>query len=658
MRWKEFLEGRRSSSMDELARCRSELEELQQRLELILENVPVFIYVVDESARFLGVNRAWEQIKPDLHYESLVGRSLYEVFPAEIASAFERNNREVLHGGEARQFEEASGGRVYLSVKVPVKDANGRPHAICGMSVDITERKNAELALAESEWRFRDMADGLPLIIWVHDETGAQEFVNQTFCEYFGVTREEMKGGKWQILMHPDDAAQYVSAFESCLNAHAPFHAETRVRRAGGDWRWLESWGRPRFGAQGEFRGVVGSSVDVTERKETAQRLEASEAALRESDRRKDEFLAALGHELRNPLAPIRNVAQLLRTKVGGDPTIALACDIVERQTNQLVRIVDDLLDVSRVTLGKVTLQKELLDLRDVLEDATHTAQPLMRAKSHQMMVSVPSEPLWVRGDRVRLAQVLGNLLANAARYTPASGLIKVRIWEEGSSACVSVVDNGKGIAAEDLSAIFDLFQQTAIESGSGGLGIGLTLVRRFVEMHGGLVQAHSEGLGKGSTFVVRLHKASAPESADQRTVSPALPSLKILIIDDNVDLVDSQAQVFGLDGHQVQTATRGAAGLTLAENFAPDVVLLDLGMPDMDGYAVARALRRSPRAEQMVIIAQSGWGHSGIARDITAAGFDAYVRKGADANSISALIHALRNERLTALGSRPADSA
>jgi PAS domain S-box-containing protein len=654
MGWKEFLEGGQSSPMRELATCRSELEVLQQRLELILENAPVLIYVVDESARFLGVNRAWRQIVPGLQHESLVGRSLYDVLPTEVAAAFERNNLEVMRAGEVRQFEEVNDGRVYLSVKVPVKDADGRPHAICGMSVDITERKKAELALTESEGRFRDMADGLPLIIWVHDEKGEQEFVNQTFCEYFGVTREEMKGGKWQILMHPDDAAQYVSAFQRSVSAHSAFHAETRVRRAGGDWRWLESWGRPRFGTRGEFRGFVGTSADVTERKETAQRLEASEAALRESDRRKDEFLAALGHELRNPLAPIRNVAQLLRTKVTGDPTIALACEIVERQTNQLVRIVDDLLDVSRVTLGKVTLQQEVLDLRDVMEDATHTAQPLMREKSHQMKVSVPDEPIWVRGDRVRLSQVFGNLLANAARYTSPGGLITVRAWEEGSSACVSVGDNGKGIAAENLSAIFDLFHQTATESGSGGLGIGLTLVRRFVEMHGGLVQAHSDGVGKGSTFVVRLHKAPAPDSADHKYDAPALASLKILIVDDNVDLVESQAQVFRLDGHQVETATQGAASLALAEAFAPDVVLLDLGMPKMDGYAVARALRRSPRAERMIIIAQTGWGHSGIARDITAAGFDAYVRKGADANSISALIHSLRQERVATLEARP----
>lgn len=648
MGWKEFFESGRSAATHELAKCKAEIEELQKRLELILENAPVLIYVVDESARFLGVNRAWKQIGIDLEPESLVGRTLHEVFPAEVAAAFVQNNLEVLRGGEVRQFEEVNGDRVYLSVKVPVKEADGRPHAICGMSVDITERKNAERALAISEERFRDMADGLPLIIWVHNEKGAQEFVNQTFCEYFGVTREEMRGGTWQVLMHPDDAAQYVSAFEQSLRAHTAFHAETRVRRAGGDWRWLESWGRPRFGSRGEFRGIVGTSADVTERKETAQRLEASEAALRESDRRKDEFLAALGHELRNPLAPIRNVAQLLRTKVGSDPTIALACDIVERQTNQLVRIVDDLLDVSRVTLGKVTLQQELVDLRDVLQDAAHTAQPLMREKSHQMTVSVPGEPSWVRGDRVRLSQVFTNLLSNAARYTPPGGLIAVRMWEEGSSVCVSVVDNGKGIAAEDLTAIFDLFHQTAVHSAGGGLGIGLSLVKRFVEMHGGLVQAHSEGLGKGSAFVVRLHKAAPPESSGKIDDAPSLPALKILIVDDNIDLVNSQAQVFRSEGHEVQTATRGVPGLALAETFAPDVVLLDLGMPDMDGYAVARALRRSPRADRMIIIAQTGWGHSGIARDIVAAGFDSYVRKGADANSISTLIHALRSQGST----------
>ena len=417
--------------MRELVQLEKQFKELDQRLGLILENVPVYIYVVDENNRFLAVNRAWRQIVGD-DYSSIVGRSLYDVLSEATAANFEQNNRQVLLAGSRLEFEEGREGNVFLSVKVPIRDAYGRPYAICGMSVDITARKAAERALLESEARFRNMADGLPLIVWVHDEHGAQQFVNQTFCQFFGVTREEMKGGRWRLLMHLQDEAPCLAAFEQSVRARAPFHAECRVRRADGEWRWIESWGRPHFDPDGSFRGVVGTSADITERKETAERLEASEGALRETDRRKDEFLAALGHELRNPLAPLRNAAEILQKSRPDDPRVRAVAEMTERQTSQLVRLVDDLLDVSRIMLGKVRLQFHVLDLRAAVQDAIQATEQARKEKSQEFSTALPGAPVWVRGDHVRLAQVFSNLLSNASRYTPQGGKISVRAWQAG----------------------------------------------------------------------------------------------------------------------------------------------------------------------------------------------------------------------------------
>jgi PAS domain S-box-containing protein len=629
----------------ELEQHKSQLRELDQRLELILENAPVYIYVVDENNRFLDVNRTWRQIADD-DYRSIVGRTLYDVFPEATAANFEKNNREVLMAGARREFEEGHEGSTFLSVKVPVRDVRGRPYAICGMSVDITARKAAERALLESEARFRRMADGLPLIVWVHDEHGAQQFVNQTFCDFFGVTREEMQDGRWRMLMHPQDEAQYIAAFEQSVRAHAPFNAECRVRRADGQWRWIESWGRPHFNPDGSFRGIVGTSADITERKETAERLAASEAALRDTDRRKDEFLAALGHELRNPLAPLRNAAEILLRTRSDDPRVRTVAEMIERQTSQLVRLVDDLLDVSRIMLGKVNLEFHVLDLRAAVQDAIQATEQARKEKSQEFSTGLAGAPIWVRGDRVRLAQVFSNLLSNASRYTPSGGKISMRSWQAGDVMCVSVRDNGKGIAAEDLPSIFDLFHQAREDQGKGGLGIGLTLVKRFVEKHGGKVDAQSDGAGKGSEFVVRLPICDAPVIEPPSAEESPLARLKILVVDDNVDIVRSQEQVLAFAGHEVATAISGREAVSVAERFQPDVVLLDLGMPDVDGFGVARALRRSPRGPHMTIVAQTGYGHSGIDRDVAAAGFDGYIRKGAESGAVMAVIHALRTAR------------
>ncbi len=627
-----------------LAARERDLQQAHERLRLILDNAPVFFYLVDENARFLSVNRGWlEQIGIDS--DSVIGRSLHEVFPREVAEEFAAHNARVLAADGPIQYEERHAGRTYLSVKVPVHDAGGRAYAVCGMSVDITQRKQTEQALRESEDRFRSFTDSLPLIVWVHDASGGQEFVNRTFCEFFGVSREEMQAGRWQLLMHPEDGEGYLREFLDCVRDRRPFHGEVRVRRYDGQWRWIESWGRPRFAASGEFLGFVGTSADITDRKHAERKVRESEQALREADRKKDEFLAVLAHELRNPLAPLRNAVQIMRAPGASAGELEEARDIVERQVTQLVRLVDDLLDISRVSVGRMVLREAVLDLRAIADDALMISGPLLDEAQHAVRVDLPPEPLWVKGDPVRLAQVISNVLNNAARYTPRGGSVSLRVTHEGDDALVLVEDSGAGLDADMLERIFEPFVQAGSSGSAGGLGIGLALAKRLVEMHGGTIKATSAGAGKGSCFVVRLPLVQAKSPAHREPVESyrAGGRWRVLVVDDNQDSARSQARLLTLLGQEVEVAFDGAAALERFAGFRPDVVLLDIGLPGMDGYEVARRLRAMPGGADALLIAQTGWGQEEDRRASAAAGFDAHLVKPIDTQALLRSVEARR---------------
>ena len=638
-----------------LAARERELQQANERLRLILDNAPVFIYLVDGSGRFLSVNRGWlEQIGIDS--SSVIGRALGEVFPPAVAAQFAQNNACVLRADGPLEFEETQAGRTYLSVKVPVRDAAGRAFAVCGMSVDITDRKRSEAALRESEDRFRSFTDSLPLIVWVHDADGAQEFVNRTFCEFFGVSREEMRAGRWQMLMHPEDGEAYSAAFFEAVRDRRPFHGEVRVRRHDGEWRWIESWGRPRFSPSGEFLGFVGTSADITERKRAERKVRESEAALREADRKKDEFLAVLAHELRNPLAPIRNAVHIMRAPGMGQAELAEARDIIDRQVKQLVRLVDDLLDISRITVGRMALQQAVLDLRAVADDALLMSGPLLDEAEHDVTVHLPPQPVWVRGDGVRLAQVISNLLNNAARYTPPGGSVSLRVTEEGADALVLVEDTGVGLSPGVLERIFEPFVQAegGASRAAGGLGIGLALSRSLTQLHGGTIKATSPGPGHGSCFVVRLPSAQqerpravAPKAAPAASGRPS----RLLIVDDNQDSARSQAKMLRLLGHEVEAAFEGVEALRQVAAFRPEVVLLDLGLPGIDGYEVARRIRAMPEGREVLLVAQTGWGQDEDRRRTAAAGFDAHLVKPVELDSLLRLL----DERASSRVARPA---
>jgi signal transduction histidine kinase len=390
---------------------------------------------------------------------------------------------------------------------------------------------------------------------------------------------------------------------------------------------------------------------------EVAERTRV-ELALKEADRHKDEFLAMLAHELRNPLAPIHNAVQLMHRQSFADPQLTWSRDVIGRQLAHLTRLVDDLLDVSRITRGKINLSKEVIELETLMTRTLETVQPLLEERGHKLTVEVPKGILAVLGDPTRLVQALGNVLGNAAKYTERGGHITLAAAESGAEVAIRVRDNGIGIPAELMPMIFNLFTQLDRTSGppQSGLGIGLALVQRLVEMHGGSVSARSDGLGKGSEFLIRLplfiretvesgqpiQQRSALEQSMTNAEGPARTQRRILVADDNNDALESLATLLQLSGHEVYTAANGAMALESAEAHRPEVALLDIGMPKLDGYEVARRIRAQPWGQRITLVALTGWGQDSDRRRSQEAGFDSHLVKPLDLDKLMELLAAL----------------
>ena len=857
---------------------------------------------------------------------------LDHVHPDDRAAVDDAYSGSVRDGRDAYQIEhrvvrQATGEVRWVQEKCQhVRDGTGRIIRSLGMVHDITENRATEDALRESEERFRVMADSSPVVIWVTDSEGGLWFANRRYCDFFGVTFEQVKGCDWQPLVHPDDVPAYTEAFIHARGARTAFKAEARVKRADGEWRWIASQAEPRFTASGEFlgyigispditarkqaedalqqrnaeldaerarwrvtvesmsypvavcdvqghvvymnaacsrlvgraigegvplaehardcelhrpdgtafppeemplqraalrgeevrdleviqraagggeirvvwnaaplrvngeivgavavgqditvewqmqealreseareraraaelraildavpagvwithtrdsrrmegnrvahallnlppganlsksappdempttyrvvkagveippaelpvqvaaargadvrdcefdveypdgvrrtlfgnatplrdpeghpRGAVGAFVDITERKHAEDALRQANEALREADRRKDEFLAMLGHELRNPLAAIANAVHLMGTPGLGEPILDRARQAAARQAEHMGRLLDDLLDVSRVTQGKIALRDDEVDLAPVVESALEAARPLIESRAQTFSLDLAGGPLKVKGDAVRLAQVISNLLNNAARYTPVGGNIWLSVGRQAGEAQIRVRDDGNGIAPDLLPRIFDLFVQGERSLGriEGGLGIGLTMVKRLVEMHDGRVDALSDGPGRGSEFVVSLPlvegfrvqgSGRAGRNPEPRTMNP---HRRILVVDDNADTAELLAMILEAEGHEVVVAHDGPAALEVAGGHRPDLVLLDLGLPGMDGYEVAERLRQMPCLGETPLVAFTGYGQDEDRERTARAGFAYHLVKPVDADAL-----------------------
>jgi signal transduction histidine kinase/ActR/RegA family two-component response regulator len=418
---------------------------------------------------------------------------------------------------------------------------------------------------------------------------------------------------------------------------------ELEFRFRDGNSTWAYGNAAPLFDAAGEVRGVISSFLDITA-------LKRIEEELHEADRRKDEFLAVLAHELRNPLAPIRSSLHILRLSGRKDRTAEQVSEMMARQVNHMVRLVDDLLEVSRITRGKIELRREPIDLADAVHGALEISRPLIEEAGHHLRVELPREPLPVDGDSVRLAQVFANLLNNAAKYTDRGGHIRLSVVREGEEVTIAVRDSGIGIPPAMLPRVFDLFTQIDQQSSRtrGGLGIGLMLVKRLVEMHGGTITAHSDGPDQGSEFVVRLPLSAVPRrqsSARPEVRMAASPTQRVLVVDDNRDAADSLGLLLKILGANVQVVHSGQDALAVLKDFRPTVCLLDIGMPGMDGYEVAHRIRRQPGFRHVTLIALTGWGQDEDRRHSQSAGFDYHLTKPADIDALQVLLSSLGAE-------------
>jgi PAS domain S-box-containing protein len=527
------------------------------------------------------------------------------------------------------------------------------PARVLGTAADITDRKRAEEELRASEERYRtlfeSMDEGFTIIEIIRDASGrAVDYrfldTNPAFEKHTGIKDAV---GRTMRELAPDMEEHWFRTYGEVDSTGEPVRFENEAHALG---RWFDVYATP-LGAGHRGRVALFFS-DITERRRSEEDLRRLADELAESDRRKTEFLATLAHELRNPLAPISNGLQLLRMPGTDAAAKERARAMMERQLRHLVRLVDDLLDIARISSGKVELKKENADLETVLASAVESSRPLLDAAHHQLDVRVAEPGLKVVADTTRLAQVVSNLLNNAAKYTPDGGRVELSARREGGDVLVSVTDSGIGIPADALPLVFEMFTQVGRtrERSQGGLGIGLALVRRLVELHGGSVTAESEGPGRGSTFTVRLPlaepSATAAPAHGPHDAADGSPVFRVLVVDDNVDAAESLAALLELDGHETRVAHDGDAALEQARAFRPEIVFLDIGMPGKDGYQVARELRGDPGNRDTMLVALTGWGAQDDRARTKNAGFDHHLTKPAELPAVEALLAKMGGRR------------
>jgi PAS domain S-box-containing protein len=503
---------------------------------------------------------------------------------------------------------------------------------------EIAERRRVEEALRRSERLYRAVGESIDYGIWVCDAEGRNIYASESFLKLVGRTQEQVSEFGWTGVLHPDDAEATREAWQNCVRTGAFWDMEHRFLGADGQYHSVLARGVPVRDEQDNIMRWVGINLDVT-------RLKQAEEELRGADRRKDEFLAILAHELRNPLAPIRYALAIAKQPGSTRAQQQHAEEVVERQVEHMSRLLEDLLDVSRFTHGTLELRKSRIEIASAVTAAMESSRPFLEAKRHEVSVDLPAEPMQVDADPIRIVQILANLLINAAKYTDPGGQITLKAWREQQSIVISVRDNGIGIAPEMQPRLFTLFSQArpALERSEGGLGIGLALVQGLLSLHGGTIEARSAGRMLGSEFIVRLPASTGPAEVPAPLEVEESPMsttrLRVLVADDNLDSAKLSATLIGLWGHEAYQAHAGRDALELAERYRPDVALLDIGMPDLDGYQVAAAIRKAAWGHPMLLIAVTGWGREEDKQRALSAGFDHHLTKPIDPAKLEALL-------------------
>lgn len=647
-----FLDAWQSAA--ERARAEEALHDTQARLQSTLEAAELASWTLDLNTNRVSADPAlawlFNLTQADAHAGS-VDAYLAAIHPADVAAA-KAHIRAAIEDGDtydATYRVRAANGqyRTVIARGQLGYGPDGKPASLRGVVIDITRLREAEDKLRASEERYRTLFEsideGVCVVEMLFDPDGQPcdyRFLemNSAFVQHTGLTDAV---GKTMRALAPGHESHWFETYGRVATTGQPVRFVNEAKALG---RWYDVYAS-RVGEAGSATVAILFN-DITERVRADAELRRLAADLSDADRRKTEFLATLAHELRNPLAPIRSALQVMRLASADAATMERVQTIMDRQLNHMVELVDDLLDVARITRGQIELKNAWIDLKDVLGGAIETSLPLLDAAQHRLQLDIPQQPFPLYADATRITQVVSNLLNNAAKYTPRGGVVELSARREGGQALVTVSDNGVGIDAASLPFVFDMFTQVgrAKDRVQGGLGIGLSLVRSLVELHGGSVAAFSAGIGKGSSFSVTLPLA-LPACREVQPAAPAtLPdagagALRILVVDDNVDAAETLSALLELSGHAALVANDGREALRMVQQLLPHLVFLDIGMPRMNGYEVARAIREELKLDDIVLVALTGWGGADDRARTKAAGFDRHMTKPVTIGAIEAFL-------------------
>ncbi|HEX6992543.1 MAG TPA: PAS domain S-box protein [Gammaproteobacteria bacterium] len=625
----------------ELARLSRALRDSERHFRGLFELSAVGVAQSDPvTGRFLRANQRFCEITG--YSQEEVCRLTFDDITHPDDRAANRAAIEKVLRGEAERWDiekryvRRDGSTVWVHVSGKVMlDESGRPYRLIANAADITDRKKAEEALTANRRRLQLVTDNAPVLIANCGKDYRYKFVNKAYAARYGMSPRDLVGVHVADVLGEDAFAQLKPhADRAFAGERDEFEVEVDFRGLGR--QWIRCAYAPELDDHGNAVGWIAAVLDITDRKR-------AEEALRAADRRKDEFLAVLGHELRNPLAPLRAGIELLKEAERRPELLRSLREMMERQLAHLIHLVDDLLDLARVTRGDIDLERAPLDLRAVIRSAVELGMPLIDERRHRLEVSAGDVPLPVEGDFQRLTQVVGNLLSNAAKYTEAGGTIRITAGIEKDRAVVRVKDNGYGIPVDRLDDVFEMFSQVPehrARTGGGGIGIGLALCRQLVTLHNGSIWAESAGLGQGSEFIVTLPLAArGPQAGETQKAAPARAARRVLVVDDNRDAAASLRLVLELDGHEVEAVHGAAEALRAVGEFRPEIVLLDIGLPEMDGYEVARRIRARRDGGAIRLFALTGWAQEEDKRKAFEAGFDEHLTKPVDSAVLRQLI-------------------
>jgi PAS domain S-box-containing protein len=621
-------------------RAEVELIRTQEQLRLVTDTMAVAVARCTSDHRYQWVSPGCTTLLKKSQ-EEIIGRTIREVIGDSAYSTVRPYIERVL-AGERVEYEayldyQSIGPRWVRASYVPTYSDAATPDGWVAVVIDITEEKHREEALRTSEQLYRAIGESNNYGVWICDPEGRNIYTSESFLKLVGLSQDECSNLGWTSVLHPDDIEETSNAWKKCVSTGGAWDREHRFRGADGAWHMILARGVPVKSDSGEITAWAGINLDISQ-------LKRVEHELREADRRKDEFLAVLAHELRNPLAPIRSGLELMRLAGDDRELFNEVHTTMERQTQIMVRLIDDLLDVSRITRGTIELRKSRVDLASVIQNAVETARPSMDDLGHRLSVVLPNRPIVLEADPTRLAQVISNLLNNSAKYTQPGGNIELVAERHDEEVVVTVRDSGIGIPSDMLKRIFEMFAQVdrSRERSSSGLGIGLTLVKRLIEMHGGTVEAHSAGPGKGSEFVIRLPIHVGPLQrmlpTDGQTAATSAAH-RILVADDNEQAARILAMLLTALGNDVRVAHDGQAALEVAAEFHPDIIFLDLGMPKLDGYETARQIREQPWGKSVVLAALTGWGQEEDKRRTKEVGFNHHLVKPVEPSTLQMLL-------------------